>query len=154
MALREPGMVADALEIEITESALVQDTAATIATLQSLRKMGVKIAIDDFGTGYSSLAYLKRFPVDILKIDRSFIKNIAVDRGDVAIAQTIIGLARNFDLVVHAEGIETQQQLDMLTERGCDRAQGYFFSRAVPADELIALVEKIEGTTAGIAAIV
>jgi diguanylate cyclase (GGDEF)-like protein len=154
MALREPGMVADALEIEITESALVQDTAATIATLQSLRKMGVKIAIDDFGTGYSSLAYLKRFPVDILKIDRSFIKNIAVDRGDVAIAQTIIGLARNFDLIVHAEGIETQQQLDMLTERGCDRAQGYFFSRAVPADELIALVEKIEGTTAAIAALV
>jgi diguanylate cyclase (GGDEF)-like protein len=154
MALREPGMVADALEIEITESALVQDTAMTIATLQSLRKMGVKIAIDDFGTGYSSLAYLKRFPVDILKIDRSFVKNIAVDRGDVAIAQTIIGLARNFDLIVHAEGIETQQQLDMLTERGCDRAQGYFFSRAVPADELIALVEKIEGTTAAISAAV
>jgi diguanylate cyclase (GGDEF)-like protein len=148
MALRERGMVADALEIEITESALVQDTATTIATLQSLRKMGVRIAIDDFGTGYSSLAYLKRFPVDILKIDRSFVKNIVSDRGDVAIAQTIIGLARNFDLIVHAEGIETQQQLDMLTVRGCDRAQGYFFSRPVPAADLIPLVARIEAGAA------
>ena len=148
MALREPGMVPDALEIEITESALVQDTTTTIATLQALRKMGVRIAIDDFGTGYSSLAYLKRFPVDILKIDRSFVKNIAVDRGDAAIAQTIIGLARNFDLLVHAEGIETQQQLDILTARGCDRAQGYFFSRPVPPEELIALVARIEAGTA------
>lgn len=144
MALRERGMVPDALEIEITEQALVQDTATTIATLQALRKMGVRIAIDDFGTGYSSLAYLKRFPVDVLKIDRSFVKNIATDRGDVAIAQTIIGLARNFDLVVHAEGIETRQQLDMLTARGCDRAQGFFFSRPVPPDELIELVKTID----------
>jgi diguanylate cyclase (GGDEF)-like protein len=154
MALREPGMVPDALEIEITESALVQDTATTIATLQALRKMGVRIAIDDFGTGYSSLAYLKRFPVDILKIDRSFVKNIARDRGDVAITQTIIGLARNFDLLVHAEGVETQQQLDMLTDRGCDRAQGFFFSRPVPPEDVLELIAHIEATTASASAVV
>ena len=144
MALREAGIAADALEIEITESALVQDTATTIATLQALRKMGVRIAIDDFGTGYSSLAYLKRFPVDILKIDKSFVKNIAVDDGDAAIARTIISLARNFHLTVHAEGVETQQQLEFLADRGCDRAQGYLFSRPVPAADLIALVRRIE----------
>lgn len=144
MALREAGIAADALEIEITESALVQDTATTIATLQALRKMGLRIAIDDFGTGYSSLAYLKRFPVDILKIDKSFVKNIAVDRGDAAIARTIISLARNFDLTVHAEGVETPQQLAFLADRGCDRAQGYLFSRPVPAADLLQLVQRLE----------
>ena len=150
MALRESGIAADALEIEITESALVQDTATTIATLQALRKMGVRIAIDDFGTGYSSLAYLKRFPVDILKIDKSFVKNIAVDQGDAAIARTIISLARNFDLTVHAEGVETQQQLDFLTERGCDRAQGYLFSRPVPAADLLPLIRRLEAAPQGV----
>ena len=144
MALREAGIAADALEIEITESALVQDTATAIATLQALRKMGVRIAIDDFGTGYSSLAYLKRFPVDILKIDKSFVKNIAIDRGDAAIARTIITLARNFDLTVHAEGVETRQQLEFLADRGCDRAQGFLFARPVPAAALPALVQRIE----------
>ncbi len=144
MALRETGIPPDALEIEITESALVQDTATTIATLQALRKMGVRIAIDDFGTGYSSLAYLKRFPVDILKIDKSFVKNIAVDRGDAAIARTIISLARNFDLTVHAEGVETQQQLEFLADRGCDRVQGYLFARPVQAAELLPLVRRLE----------
>ena len=144
MALREAGIPADALEIEITESALVQDTATAIATLQALRKMGVRIAIDDFGTGYSSLAYLKRFPVDILKIDKSFVKNIAVDRGDAAIARTIISLARNFDLTVHAEGVETQQQLDFLVDRGCDRAQGYHFARPVPPADLLPLIRRLE----------
>jgi diguanylate cyclase (GGDEF)-like protein len=144
MALRESGMAPDALEIEITESALVQDTTTTIATLQALRKMGVRIAIDDFGTGYSSLAYLKRFPVDILKIDKSFVKNIAVDKGDAAIARTIIDLAQNFDLTVHAEGVETAQQLDFLAQRGCDRAQGYLFARPVPPDDIPDLVRRLE----------
>ena len=144
MALRESGMAPDALEIEITESALVQDTATTIATLQALRKMGVRIAIDDFGTGYSSLAYLKRFPVDILKIDKSFVKNIAVDKGDAAIARTIIDLAQNFDLTVHAEGVETGEQLDFLAQRGCDRAQGYLFARPVPPADIPALITRLE----------
>jgi len=144
MALRESGMAPDALEIEITESALVQDTATTIATLQALRKMGVRIAIDDFGTGYSSLAYLKRFPVDILKIDKSFVKNIAVDKGDAAIARTIIDLAQNFDLTVHAEGVETGEQLEFLAQRGCDRAQGYLFARPVPAADIPALIQRLE----------
>jgi diguanylate cyclase (GGDEF)-like protein len=144
MALRESGMAPDALEIEITESALVQDTATTIATLQALRKMGVRIAIDDFGTGYSSLAYLKRFPVDILKIDKSFVKNIAVDKGDAAIARTIIDLAQNFDLTVHAEGVETAQQLDFLAQRGCDRAQGYLFARPVPPEDIPGVVRRLE----------
>ena len=146
MALREAGMAPDGLEIEITESALVQDTATSIATLRALRKMGVRIAIDDFGTGYSSLAYLKRLPVDILKIDKSFVKNIAVDTGDAAIARTIISLARNFDLTVHAEGVETRQQLEFLADRGCDRAQGYLFARPVPAADLLPLVRRLEST--------
>jgi diguanylate cyclase (GGDEF)-like protein len=144
MALRESGMAPETLEIEITESALVQDTATTIATLQALRKMGIKIAIDDFGTGYSSLAYLKRFPVDILKIDKSFVKNIAVDKGDAAIARTIIDLAQNFDLTVHAEGVETQQQLDFLARRGCDRAQGFLFARPIPSADVLPLIRRLE----------
>ncbi len=144
MALRESGMAPETLEIEITESALVQDTATTIATLQALRKMGIRIAIDDFGTGYSSLAYLKRFPVDILKIDKSFVKNIAIDKGDAAIARTIIDLAQNFDLTVHAEGVETQQQLDFLSRRGCDRAQGFLFARPIPASDVLPLIRRLE----------
>jgi diguanylate cyclase (GGDEF)-like protein len=144
LALRELGGGNDALEIEITESALLQDTAASIATLQSLRDMGVRIAIDDFGTGYSSLASLKRFPVDILKIDKSFVKNIAADPGDAAIAQTIIALARNLGLTVLAEGVETREQLDTLRAYGCDRAQGHFFGRAVPGTELLPLVRRLE----------
>ena len=144
VALRDSGLPADALEIEITEAALIQDSAHALATLHALRDMGVQIAIDDFGTGYSSLAYLKRFPVDILKIDKSFVKNIALDAGDAAIAQSIIGLARNLGMTVQAEGVETQQQLDILAGQGCERAQGYFLARPVPAEELIPLVRRLQ----------
>ena len=144
VALKELGGGRGALEIEITESALLQDTAASIATLQALRDIGVHIAIDDFGTGYSSLASLKRFPVDVLKIDKSFVKNIVADPGDAAIAQTIIALAQNLGLIVQAEGVETREQLEVLTAYGCHRAQGHFFARAVPAADLLPLVRRIE----------
>ncbi len=148
MALKEAGLRGDALEIEITEAALVKDPASAFATLQALREMGVRIAIDDFGTGYSSLASLKRFPVDILKIDKSFVKNIAVDAGDAAIAQTIIALARSLGMTVQAEGVETEQQLEILAGHGCDRAQGHFLARPVPAEQLIPLVHRLQGGAA------
>jgi diguanylate cyclase (GGDEF)-like protein len=147
-ALSELGMESHALEIEITELALLQDTATSIATLQALRNMGVRIAIDDFGTGYSSLASLKRFPVDILKIDKSFVKNIARDAGDAAIAQTIIALARNLGLTVQAEGVETREQLELLASYGCDRAQGHFFARPVPGAEVLPLVRRLQAEAA------
>ena len=153
MALRELGPETNALEIEITESALVHDATAGIATLQALRNMGVRIAIDDFGTGYSSLAYLKRFPVDILKIDKSFVKNIAADPADAAIAQTIVALARNLGLTVQAEGVETREQLEMLVGYGCDCAQGHYFARPVPAGELVTLVRRLEAHRAPVASV-
>ncbi|MGZ8267422.1 MAG: putative bifunctional diguanylate cyclase/phosphodiesterase [Burkholderiales bacterium] len=144
MALRESGVGVDTLEIEITEQALVLDAATTLSTLTSLRKMGVRIAIDDFGTGYSSLAYLKRYPLDVLKIDKTFVRNIHLAREDAAIARTIIELARNLNLQVHAEGIETQQQLDFLRAHGCDRGQGYLFGRPVAAGDLLPLLRELD----------
>jgi len=144
MALRESGVGVDTLEIEITEQALVLDAATTLSTLTSLRKMGVRIAIDDFGTGYSSLAYLKRYPIDVLKIDKTFVRNIHLAREDAAIARTIIELARNLNLKVHAEGIETQQQLDFLRAHGCDRGQGYLFGRPVAACDLLPLLRELD----------
>ena len=110
--------------------------------LARLRSMGVSISIDDFGTGYSSLAYLKRLPVDELKIDKSFVSNMASDRSDAAIVRSTIGLAHDLGLTVVAEGVEDQATWDLLTEAGCDLTQGYFVSRPVPAAELGAWLEE------------
>lgn len=130
------------LELEITESVLMQDAEASIRTLHELKQMGVRIAIDDFGTGYSSLSYLRRFPIDIIKIDRSFAKDMASDSDNSAIVTAIIALAKSLDLTVEAGGVETQAQLEFLHKAGCHHAQGYLFSHPVTADKLFALIEQ------------
>ena len=134
-ALRDTGLEPEWLELEVTESMLMQSVDATLETLFKLKDMGVRLAIDDFGTGYSSLSYLKRFPLDTLKIDRSFVKDLPRDAEDAAIAKAIIAMARSLKLAVVAEGVETDQQLAFLQQHGCDLVQGFLFSRPVPAEE-------------------
>ncbi len=122
------------LELELTESILMSNTDATRSVLTALKGMGIRLSVDDFGTGYSSLAYLKQFPLDALKIDRQFIKHLTTSEKDAAIATSIIQLAHNLELKVVAEGVENIAQVDMLQRLGCDIAQGYYFSRPIPAD--------------------
>ncbi|MCD7037207.1 EAL domain-containing response regulator [Pseudomonas sp. MAFF 311095] len=134
------------LEVELTEGSLMENTQHTIASLQRLHTMGVKISIDDFGTGYSSLAYLRRFPIDTLKIDIAFIREVTSNPQDAAITRTIIELAHSLNLRVVAEGVETQAQLAFLKEAGCDQIQGYLFSRPLPVETLERLLlERVEG---------
>jgi predicted signal transduction protein with EAL and GGDEF domain len=130
------GVPASAVELEITETALMQDGEKTLATLQWLADEGFAMAVDDFGTGYSSLAYLKRFPVSKLKIDRSFILDMTKNPEDEAIVQTIVALARTLRLSTTAEGVETQAQADMLARLGCDFVQGFLYARPMPAAQL------------------
>ena len=134
-ALDGTGLDARWLDLELTEHVMMQDAETTLTTLGSLRDMGVKLSIDDFGTGYSSLAYLKRLPIDRVKIDRSFIRDITEDPDDRAIASAIIGMGHTLRLKVVAEGVETQPQLAFLQAEGCDEAQGYLFGRPMPAAE-------------------
>ena len=133
-ALGEFELAPECLELEITESHLMRDTERTNATLASIKALGVRIAIDDFGTGYSSLAYLKRFPIDSLKIDKSFVRDITTDRDDASIAAGIIGLGHTLRLDVIAEGVETEEQLAFLYKEGCDAVQGYLCGRPQPPD--------------------
>jgi len=139
-ALAASGLAADRLELEVTERTVMHDAEIHLGTLSALHRMGVELSLDDFGTGYSSLAYLKRFPVGKLKIDRSFVSDLDVDADDRAIASTIVSMGRNLRLTVLAEGVETEQQLDLLRKMGCDMAQGFYFSRAVPADQMARLL--------------
>lgn len=132
--LKETGMNPCLLELEITESTAMYDVDFTIDTLQRLRDMGVRIAIDDFGTGYSSLSYLRRFPVNTLKIDRSFVRDVLIDVEDAAIVATIIVLAHNLKLNTVVEGVESEEQLRFFGQQDCFVMQGYFFSKPVPAD--------------------
>jgi len=138
--LKESGIDPGLLELELTEGVLMAHTERTIKTLQALKGMGVRLAIDDFGTGFSSLSYLKRFPLDVLKIDRTFIKDITTDPDDAAITVATIEMAHTLKLQVIAEGVETQPQLDFLTRNGCDLYQGYLFSRPVPPEEITRLL--------------
>ena len=135
----EPGFI----ELELTESAVMLDPEKSATTLQALSAMGVHISIDDFGTGYSSLSYLRRFPLDKLKIDRSFIRDLMTNPDDVSIVRAIISLAHSLRLRVVAEGVETAEQLNFLKELGCDQYQGYFCSPAVPADAFAALIARM-----------
>jgi diguanylate cyclase (GGDEF)-like protein/PAS domain S-box-containing protein len=131
--LRRAGLPASALGLELVESSLIENREAIVDNLQQLRAMGIYIAVDDFGTGYSSLSYLKRLPIDALKIDRSFTQGIPSDVNDTAISTTIIAMARSLSLQVVAEGVETREQAEFLHAHGCHTAQGYFFSRPMPA---------------------
>jgi diguanylate cyclase (GGDEF)-like protein/PAS domain S-box-containing protein len=137
--LADTGQPASLLELEITESSLMHDVTETTARLHELAAMGVRVAIDDFGTGYSSLAYLKRFPVHKLKVDQSFVRDLTTDPDDVAIVTAVIGLASSMGLDLLAEGVECQEQLDVLLGLGCGKFQGYFFSRPLPATAVDAI---------------
>ncbi|MEE4150068.1 EAL domain-containing protein [Pseudomonas viridiflava] len=136
------------LEVELTESSLMENTSHTITTLQTLKNMGVRISIDDFGTGYSSLAYLRRFPIDKLKIDIAFIREVTCNPQDAAIARAIIELAHSLDLKVIAEGVETPEQRAFLTENHCDQIQGYLVSKPLPLDELELYLRSSQGVPA------
>jgi EAL domain-containing protein (putative c-di-GMP-specific phosphodiesterase class I) len=133
------------LVLEITESTVMHNPGRAVALLNELKEMGIRLAIDDFGTGYSSLAYLKRFPIDCLKIDRSFVSDIPRDAGNAAITQAIVAMAHSLGLKVIAEGVETHDQLAFLREHGCDEVQGFYFSSAVPEAEATALLESSRG---------
>ncbi|WP_370663305.1 putative bifunctional diguanylate cyclase/phosphodiesterase [Massilia mucilaginosa] len=134
-ALEESGLAARYLELELTESMVMSDVDSAITILRRLKELGVHIAIDDFGTGYSSLSYLRRFPIDVLKVDQSFVADISLGADGAAIVVSIISLAHSLRLKVIAEGVETAEQLAFLREHGCDEVQGYFFSRPVGALE-------------------
>jgi diguanylate cyclase (GGDEF)-like protein/PAS domain S-box-containing protein len=145
--VRRAGVPPGKLKLELTESLLMKNIEATIAKMRNLKDMGVRLSVDDFGIGYSSLSYLKQLPIDELKIDRGFIKDILTDGNDAAIAGTIIGLCRNLGLEVIAEGVETEEQRQFLARQGCHRYQGYLFCRPVPVEELEAFIERVEGGT-------
>ena len=140
-ALADSGFPAELLELEVTETALAERTEEEARqVLTRLRGLGLRIAVDDFGTGYSSLAQLKRFPIDVLKIDQGFIRDIPQSEDDMAISAAIIAMGHSMGLSVLAEGVETEGPLAFLRERGCDAYQGYLCSRPVPADEFVALL--------------
>ncbi|BCQ69485.1 transcriptional regulator [Pseudomonas sp. Eqa60] len=130
------------LELEITEGVLLQNVEVTLATLLAIKALGVRLAVDDFGTGYSSLSYLRKFPVDVLKIDQSFIHGLSHEHKDAVLVSAIINLGRSLNLKVIAEGVETHQQLTFLQQQGCEEAQGYYFSKALPAEDFARLLGK------------
>ena len=133
-ALAEAGVPAGALWLEITETALMADVKAATVALRELRSLGLHLAVDDFGTGYSSLTYLKRFPVEAIKIDRTFVNGLGIDPEDSTIVEAVVNLGHSLGLSVVAEGVETPLQLTRLREIGCDRGQGYLFGRPRPAE--------------------
>jgi len=139
-ALQVSGLAPEQVVLELTESMLVQNAADGIATVRALKDLGLRLSIDDFGTGYSSLAYLRRLPLDELKIDRSFMQNVPAELDNVAIVCSVIALAHNLDLQVVAEGVETEEQLQFLKEKGCDLYQGFLFSKPLAAEEFRALL--------------
>lgn len=151
-ALADSGLDGSDLELEITESMVMNDPEQAVDTLRRLKELGIRIAIDDFGTGYSSLAYLKRFPIDTVKLDRSFVRDIPEDVDSMAIAQAIIAMAHSLRLKVVAEGVETEAQLGFLRGEGCDEIQGHYFSAACVASDIPRVMRKTlrRGTTASL----
>jgi diguanylate cyclase (GGDEF)-like protein/PAS domain S-box-containing protein len=146
-ALTNSGLSAKQLELEVTESLLMEDSTRSQTTLASIKQMGIHISVDDFGTGYSSLAYLKRFPLDTLKIDRTFVKEVGIDPDDTAIVRAVIALARSLRLTVVAEGVETHEQLEFLRETRCEQAQGYLISRPLAGPAFAAWMAQYEETS-------
>ncbi len=149
--LRDLDLEPELLDLELTESVVMKDATFAMEVLKQLRALGIQVSIDDFGMGYSSLAYLKRFPITRLKIDRSFIRNLLVDQKDAAITLAVIGMAHSLGIEAVAEGVETEEQLDFLRERKCDQMQGYLYSPPLPADratELLLEKRPLVGTRA------
>lgn len=140
--LQQTGLSAELLELELTESMVMDNPQQTAKTLSDLKHLGVSLSLDDFGTGYSSLNYLRRFPVDSLKIDQSFISDVASDRSGASVVASIIDIAHNLNLLAIAEGVETEEQRDFLVTQGCDLMQGYLFSRPLPAPDFIKLFDE------------
>jgi len=128
--------------LEITESMLAKDSEKSRETMKQLKRLELSIAIDDFGTGYSSLSYLKRFPIDVLKIDQSFVRDMLTDASDAAIVTAIIHMAKGLNLRLVAEGVETQQQAEVLLAQGCHTMQGFLYSRPVPYEQMTELLYK------------
>ena len=141
--MRETGFEPRRLQLEISEAVLMRDDPRMFDRLDALKAIGVRLAIDDFGTGYASLSYLKRLPVDCLKIDRSLVKGVGYETEDTAIIRAVAGLAHSLGITVTAEGIETQEQLVQLRAVGCDQGQGYFFARPVSADRIPELLASL-----------
>jgi diguanylate cyclase (GGDEF)-like protein len=146
--LKETGLEPRYLELELTETVLIEDSRSVADVLEELKDIGVLLALDDFGTGYSSLSHLKRFPIDTLKIDQSFVRDLTVDEDDAGIVTAVIGMGRSLHMRVVAEGVETREQLEILQEHGCPQGQGYYFCRPVPAEEFGHLLESDTVATA------
>lgn len=141
-AVRNAGLDPKWMEFEITESAAIDDMARTVNALNKLKEEGSKIAMDDFGTGYASLNYLRQLPIDVLKIDKSFVMDLLEDQNSHMIVKAVIDLAHALGLIVHAEGIETEEQRESLIQMGCDRLQGYWFSRPMDLQTLLTWLNK------------
>ncbi len=141
--LRETGLESQYLDLEITEGTAMRDVEFTVTMLSELRGMGVHVSIDDFGTGYSSLAYMRRLPIDSVKIDGSFVAEAPANADGAAIVAAIVALGRTLGLRVVAEGVETGEQLAILKDRQCDEAQGYLFARAVPSEAMARMLAKV-----------
>jgi EAL domain-containing protein (putative c-di-GMP-specific phosphodiesterase class I) len=139
------------LELEITELVLMQDTETTLALLHQLKDLGVSIAMDDFGTGYSSLSYLRSFPFNKIKIDQSFIRDLSKNKDSLAILRAVVGLGRGLNVITTAEGVETQNQLEVLRTEGCTEAQGFFFSRPMSSEDACELLTSLDSQAKAIA---
>jgi EAL domain-containing protein (putative c-di-GMP-specific phosphodiesterase class I) len=146
--LAATGLPPELLKIEITESTLAADVAGARRTLETLRAAGVHLSLDDFGTGYSSLSYLKQYPIDVLKIDRAFVRDVTENRTTATLAESIIQMAKRLGIRVLAEGVETPEQLQFLRSRGCDLIQGYFFSKPLAPVDFIAYARDSQGQMA------
>lgn len=149
-ALGKSNLDASWLELELTEGILAEDSNNAIDTLDVLEKMGIQLSIDDFGTGYSSFAYLKRFPLHALKVDRCFVKDITSKKDDAAICSAIIAMAHNLNLRVVAEGVEDEEQLVFLKQNDCDYVQGFYYSRPLPAEDFTKMLAQREVTSSNI----
>jgi len=147
-ALKQSALAARRLELEITETLLLEKSSQVLATLHALRALGVRISMDDFGTGYSSLSYLRSFPFDKIKIDRSFVQEVDANRDAQAIIRSIVSLGKGLGVIITAEGVETGAELSCLRAEGCHEGQGFLFSRARPHAEIMALLKAQRGLIA------